>query len=301
MLISERPFWRSMVKLAISAFAGKNWRHAQDWLPGLRLTLPIESGEAGAVIYRNSAVAQLVHPEVLRGLSSSVFIVGSGPSISDNDLGRTPSRSCILLNGAIGLINSVIPAPLAIAVEDERFIWRHFELMRPLENATCLLSTSAIRAICEIDPSWLSGHRVMLIDDILKPYGHRRRDNEETARFDFVETSGDATAGFSLEPSRGVFQGGSVLISALQFAVYSRPEEIGLFGIDITNATKPRFYEDESAMAKSGLVEGKERILTHVQLAKRICDHRNIRLSNFSRVSALRECGLEYDDRFARS
>jgi hypothetical protein len=299
--MSERPLWRSMVKLAISTFGGRRWRHAQDWLPGLRLTLPIEPGATGSIVYRGSAVAQLIHPAALKGVSSSVHIVGSGPSIKDNDLGLTGSQSCILLNGAIGLVDAGVSAPLAIAVEDERFIWRHFNLLRTIKKTTCLLSTSAIRAICEIDPSWLHGQQVILIDDIRKPYRHQRRSDQEIASFDFVEMSGDGTAGFSMEPSRGVFQGGSVLISALQFAVYWGPEEIGMFGIDISNASQPRFYEREGITAKSGLVEGKKRILAHVALAKKISNQRVIRLSNFSPVSALRECGLDYDDRFARS
>jgi hypothetical protein len=290
-----------MVKLAISTFGGRHWRHAQDWLPGLRLTLPIEPGATGSIVYRGSAVAQLIHPAALKGVSSSVHIVGSGPSIKDNDLGLTGSQSCILLNGAIGLVDAGVSAPLAIAVEDERFIWRHFNLLRTIKKTTCLLSTSAIRAICEIDPSWLHGQQVILIDDIRKPYRHQRRSDQEIASFDFVEMSGDGTAGFSMEPSRGVFQGGSVLISALQFAVYWGPEEIGMFGIDISNASQPRFYEREGITAKSGLVEGKKRILAHVALAKKISNQRVIRLSNFSPVSALRECGLDYDDRFARS
>lgn len=301
--VSERPLWRSIAKLVIAVFGGKTWRHAQDWLPGLSIEIPKRTDDAGEIHYRGKVVTQLLHPSVLKAdLSSIIYVVGSGPSIGENDLSLAEPKTCVLLNGAIKLIGGPISRPLAVAIEDERFVWRHFDLMREkiAQENICLFSTSVIRAICEIDKSWLIERRVILIDDIRKPYRARRRDEVEIAGFDFVRLDEASSAGISMDPLRGVFQGGSVVISALQFAIYCRPEEIGFFGIDISNAGDPRFYEKAGDMAKSGLVEGQKRILDHIVLAKTVCLEENIRLSNFSKISALRQCGLVYDDRFAR-
>lgn len=300
--VSERPLRRSITKLVISTFGGRSWRHSQDWLPGLRLDIPEEKHETGEILYRGSVVAKLLHPAVLEAdTKASIYVVGSGPSVKDSDFTRTESGTCFLLNGAISLIGGAVSVPLAIVIEDERFVWRHFGLMREkiAEATFCLFSTSVIRAICEIDRAWLDGRRIILIDDIRKPYHLPRRNNLEIEGFDFVRLAPDG-AGVSLEPSRGVFQGGSVVISALQFAIYCRPQEIGFFGIDISNAADPRFYEKAADMAKSGLVEGQRRIFEHIVLANAVCSEKQIKLSNFSKVSALRECGLAYDDRFAR-
>ncbi|MGA1831841.1 glycosyl transferase [Rhizobium wenxiniae] len=300
--VSERPLRRSIAKLVISALGGKSWRHAQDWLPGLQLDIPQEKSRAGEIRYRGSMVSKLSHPAVLeKEIKSAVYIVGSGPSVKGCDLSGVEAGTCILLNGAINLIRDPISTPLAIAIEDERFVWRHFDLMREkiTHGVICLFSTSVIRAICEIDGSWLGDRRIILINDIRKPYRLPRRSDADIADLDFVRLNEDRSAGISMAPERGVFQGGSVVISALQFAIYWRPAEIGFFGIDISNANDPRFYEKAGDMAKSGLVEGQKRILEHVTLAKAVCSELDIKLSNFSKISALRECGLGYDDRFS--
>jgi hypothetical protein len=301
--VSERPVWRSITKLAISALGGKSWRHAQDWLPGLSIDTPKSQDKVGEIRYLGKVITKLQHPSVLKAdMGSVIYIVGSGPSIRESDLRLTEPRTCVLLNGAIKLIGSSTLQPLAVAIEDERFVWRHFDLMREkiAKDTLCLFSTSVIRAICEIERNWLFDRRIILIDDIRKPYRMPRRSDAEIAGFDFVRLDKDNSAGVSMDPLQGVFQGGSVVISALQFAIYCRPEEIGFFGIDISNAADPRFYEKVEDMAKSGLVDGQKRILEHIMLAKTVCLEKQIKLSNFSKVSALRQCGLVYDDRFAR-
>ncbi len=302
-LVSGRPVRRSFFKLLTRLFFGRAYAHAQDWLPGLVLDIPSEKGESGSICYRGLVVANLLHPAVLQAESkSSIYIVGSGPSIKDNHLALAEPGTCLLLNGAISLIGGAVSLPLAVAVEDERFVWRHFDLMREkiALGTICLFSTSVIRALCEIDKTWLHGRSIILINDVRKPYRLSRRSNADIADFKFACLSCDGSAGISIEPALGVFQGGSVVITALQFAICCKPEEIGFFGIDISNAAEPRFYEKAGNVAMSGLVEGQKRILDHIVLAKTVCREENIRLSNFSKISALRQCGLVYDDRFAR-
>ena len=298
---SERPLKRSIVKLAATIFLGKGFAHAQNWLPGLVLHQPKSPQDMGRILYKGQPVGGLSHVEVLRAAAHEVVhIVGSGPSIAGVDFSKVGPREAILLNGAISLMGEGIAAPLAIAVEDERFVWRHFALMRDRIGAgtLCLFSVGVIRAICEIDRTWLADKRVVLIDDLRKPYRLRRRSDEELAALDFAAVDGRG-AGFSRDPSRGVFQGGSVAVSALQFAAYCRPRSIGLFGIDISNAGEPRFYEKAGDTAGSGIAGAAGRIVAHFVLAGRICAEGGIELLNFSPVSALIGAGYPYDPRFA--
>lgn len=300
---SDRPLRRSLVKLLGTVFLGKARAHAQNAWPGLSLRIPAGPGGVGKIAYRGRKIGPLLHPSVLRDeAGAEIFIIGSGPSIADVDLAALGPRTAILLNGAISLAGVQIGAPLAVAIEDERFVWRHFAMMREkiAGDAICLLSVAVLRAICEHDASFLAGRRVILIDDIRKPYRGRRREAGELAQLDFARLNADGSAGFSSDPGRGVFHGGSVVVSALQFAVFCAPERIGLFGIDITNADNPRFYETAGESAKSGVARAGKRILAHVALAIAVCRERGIELLNFSAVSALRECGLAYDDRYAR-
>ena len=224
-----------------------------------------------------------------------IVIIGSGPSVRDADLSSLPDRSALLLNGAISLIGTQIPEPLAVAIEDERFVWRHFSLMRERlvrREAPLLLSPGVIRAICELDRAFLRDRPIILIDDIRKPYGLPRRDKTELESFDFVVLEGEA--GFSSDPDRGVFQGGSVAISALQFALATGAREIGFLGVDIANANAPRFYEKEGNVAYSGIAGAEARILAHIALALDVAEARGVRFSNHSTVSALGSIGLDY-------
>lgn len=302
-LKSERPLRRSLIKMLISLFRGSEMAHAQDWWPGLSLDVPPDADRHGAIFYREKRIASLLHADVLKKRAGrEIFIIGSGPSLPDSDLSRIGPCTSVLLNGAISLIADDIAEPLAIAIEDERFVWRHFDLMKKkiAAQTICLLSVSVIRAVCEIDSSWLADRSIVLIDDIRKPYNARRRSNAQLSALDFIVLSENGIAGFSEDPSKGVFQGGSVVVSALQFAASCRPAQIGFFGIDISNANVPRFYERAGQSAKSGIAGASARILAHIELAGQVCQTHGIALLNFSAVSALRQCGLPYDARYAR-
>jgi len=300
-LKSERPFKRSIVKLATTVLFGKGYAHAQNWLPGLRLVLPAGASAEGEIVYRGRRVAGLYHAEILRQAShGTVHIVGSGPSIAGIDFSGLRPQEAILLNGAISLVGARIASPLAIAIEDERFVWRHFALMRDkiAAGSLCLFSVGVIRAICESDRTWLADKRVVLIDDLRKPYRHRRRSDADVQAMGCAVLAPDGV-GFSRDPAEGVFQGGSVAVSALQFAAFCRPKMIGLFGIDIANAGEPRFYEKAGDTAGSGIAGAAARIVSHFALARAVCAEDGIEILNFSPVSALVGAGFGYDARFA--
>lgn len=299
--MSDRPWHRSLIKTGARLLMGSAGAHYQDAFPGLKI-VQVVNGVSGEIRYRGKPVGVLSSAEVLKARSGdSVFVVGSGPSIAQNDLGGLPDDSAILLNGAISLWGGPINAPLAIAVEDERFIWRHFDLLRRTVkgDVPCLFSVEVLRAICELEPAFLAGRTVVLIDDIRKPYGLKRRRFDSIQAFDFVRRDAASNAGVSFDPDRGLFRGGSVAVSALQFALYCAPKAIGFFGIDISNADQPRFYETKGAAAASGIADAEARIVAHFVLAKEVAAERGIELVNYSPISALVGAGFGYDDRFS--
>lgn len=273
------------------------------WLPHLSLTKP-QVGQRGAIFYHGIKVGELVSSEALVAeAGAEIVLVGSGPSVNTSDVSRIPGGSAILLNGAISLIPASIAEPLAIAIEDERFIQRHFAMLknRVGRGTICLLSVPVLRAICEIQPDWLAGRTIILIDNVRKPYDQPRRDASGLGANKAAVLEDEGRTGFSHDPDWGVFQGGSVAVSALQFAVHCRPAKIGLLGIDISNANEPRFYEKRDAMAKSGVARATDRITAHLSLAKRIAGSAQINVINYSPVSVLRHAGFGYDARLARA
>jgi len=295
---SNRPLTRSFVKLGTRLFLGSKRAHFQDHIPGLAIT-PAHPNRA--IVYRGEQINVLQSQKLLGHGQTAVHIIGSGPSIEKCDVAKVDSGSAILLNGAVHLLGGKIEQPLAVAVEDERFVWRHFELLRKhvAANMICLLSVQVIRAICEHDPSWLSDKRIILIDNILRPYGARRRSVAELSQLEFVNMGSDGHSGISLVPDKGVFQGGSVAISAMQFLIACRPRLIGLFGIDISNADLPRFYETKGDTAYSGIALAEARILGHFATALAVCEKQDILVECYSEKSALLAAGYQYSDRFS--
>ncbi|MDE1995172.1 MAG: glycosyl transferase [Rhizobiaceae bacterium] len=297
--MADRPWHRSLIKTGARLLLGGSRGHAQDWFPGLNI---VQKNGIGEVYYHRAKVADLSDPDRLRQRSGeTIFIIGSGPSIRNCDLTGIGKNSAILLNGAISLIGDEIAAPLAIAIEDERFVWRHSAMMRRkiMPGMICLFSVAVLRALCELDSHWLGDKTIILINDVRKPYGGRRRSNDAVGQLDFVRLNASGSAGLSLAPDRGVFQGGSVAISALQFALYCAPKTVGFLGIDISNAGEPRFYETGDQTAFSGIARAEARIIEHFVLAREIAAERGIDLVNFSAVSALLNYGFGYDPRFA--
>jgi hypothetical protein len=297
--MADRPWHRSLIKSGVRLFLGGSRAHVQDWFPGLSI---IRTQSVSEVHYRGTKVASLAGMDRLRErCGDAIYIVGSGPSIRDCDLSGLEFRSAILLNGAIGLSGDRIAEPLAIAVEDERFVWRHLDMLREkvAPGSLCLFSVAVLRALCEIDKSWLADKIIILIDDIRKPYGARRRSLDDIKKLQYVRLDAEGSAGFSLSPDRGVFLGGSVAVSALQFALYCAQQQVGFLGIDISNAGEPRFYETPSDMAFSGIARAEDRIIEHLVLARQIAAERGVSFVNYSPISALLKYDFGYDDRFA--
>lgn len=301
---SDRPWFRHLVRLGTRLAMGRKRAHAQDWFPWLKIEAVVGQGAPSSLVYRGRYVAALQTVDALRQRAGAeIHIVGSGPSIRQMDLGLVTGRSAILLNGAISLIGNAIAEPLAVAVEDERFVFRHFDgiMQKIVPGTVCLFSVAVLRAICERDAGFLKDKTIILIDNILKPYNADRHSYSDVAARDHVVLNEVQTAGMSLDPARGVFQAGSVAVSALQFAIACGPKRIGFIGIDISNAQQPRFYEKSGTKAFSGVAGAEQRILDHVSVAVAAGRQKGIEFLNFSPVSALAKLGLTYDPRLTRA
>lgn len=302
-MVSDRPLRRRIWKLAATLAYGRRRAHAYDWAPSLRIE-PAPYGPERTILFCDRPSGTLLPPSALADLAGSdITIVGSGPSIRDADLGALADRSTLLLNGAIALVPERIPRPLAVAVEDERFVYRHFQtFIAGLDRSIlCLLSVAVIRAILEHDPDWLLERPVVLIDNLLKPYGENRRDLSAVSRMPAMTVDMPSRSGVSLDPTLGVFQGGSVAVSALQFALFCRPRIVGFIGIDIANAAQPRFYEAPGERVFSGVSEAEGRILAHIRLAKTVGEARGSTFVNYAPTSALQKIGIPFSDRLKAS
>lgn len=290
-MASDRPPGRALVRLGALAL-GRSRAHRQDLWPGMAI-----DRARGRVRWRGKPLLALSPLDriVPHGLPL-IAIVGSGPSLRSQRPQRLPPRSAILLNGA-AILASDIPDPLAVMVEDERFVFRHHAMLASLPPGVALmLSPAALRALAERAPGLLRSRPVGLIDNLAKPVNARRRDLADPALDPILGR--DGAAALSRRPQDGVVITGTVATSALQVALAARPAEVLLAGIDLGNATaEPRFYEAAGKAAPSGLQKGLPRILAAFALARDEAAALGVSLAIASPVSLLAELGYRRDAR----
>lgn len=280
---SDRPLSRKLVRLGFLAL-GRARAHRQDLWPGLAIDRP-----TGRVLWRGQPLLTLRPAEALipQGLPM-IAVVGSGPSLRHQRAEALGDDTAILCNGAAFLADRI--RPLAVAVEDERFVFRHHAMLAALpHDVPLLLSPAALRAWAERGPDRLRDRRIGLIDNLQKPVNGPRRNLSDAAVPDAVLRGHGAA--LSLRPDRGVVITGTVAFSALQFALAAGPARVLLAGIDLTNSSEPRFHETAGNTAPSGLSAGLDRILAGFALALDEARRGGIAIGCASPVSALLRIG----------
>lgn len=287
--MADRPLTRSLIRPAFRILRGKRGAHFEETWPNLTI-MRVDDG--GDVLWSGGRVAQLTDVvEIVANLGSSLAIVGSGPSITTIDIERL-SQPSILLNGALSLLPR-LTHPVVLAVEDERFIWRHLTMLRDTlrTDTPCLFSPAVLRVLAGHAPDLLQ-RPIGLIDDLHKPFDALRCASPDVIKGSFDEKT---PAEFSQRPRDGIIKSGTVAYSALQIAMAGPATQIKLAGIDLGNAGTPRFYETKKNKAWSGLEKGQGRILAHFALAQSVAQERNIQLTCLSPTSKLLEIGYPFE------
>ncbi|MDB6178793.1 glycosyl transferase [Paracoccus sp. Z330] len=283
---SDRPFTRKLVRLGFQLL-GRDRAHRQDIWPGLAI-----NRDSGRVQWRGHELLTLRKAtDFVTSEMPLIAVIGSGPSIKDQNIEKIGDGRAILCNGAASLADRIIP--LAVAVEDERFVFRHCAMLIGLpDSVPLLLSPAALRAWAAQDDASLKGRQIALIDNLAKPLNGPRRSMAAADLRDTVIRG--PRAALSLRPDDGVVIAGTVAFSALQFALAAQPDRILLAGIDLSNDQQPRFYEGDDR-APSGLGAGLDRILAGFDLARQVASKRGCTLACASPVSALLSLGIPLD------
>ena len=272
--MSDRPLHRRAVKLAFACLGSRRAHWHETW-PGLRLERA-GGGRPGRIVYRRRELAPLLPLATFaERVGDTVTVIGSGPSIRQVDPRRLPGYP-ILLNGALTL-----GLDGALAVEDERFVWRHLamleERLRP--GMPRLFSPAVIRVLAARAPRLLAEGPVVLMENLGKRAGEVRR-----RQVPFVSET----------PQEGIVVAGTVAFSALQMALGMRVRRVALAGVDLGNAGEPRFYETAGRTAPSGIVTGLDRILAHFSAALELARRRDVAIETVTPGSALEWVGVRY-------
>ena len=263
----------------------KKWHHL-DYLPEIKLVA--NNKQIEKIVFKNKVE---VIPNKLEGLLSCfnnerVFLVGSGPSIKEQNIQLLTQEKTIFLNGAISLISSHNIYPSAFIVTDKRFVKNHKNLFFSLPSTIpCIFTLAVVREVLNSDSHFFQKHPLFLIEKATKPYLENKIKIEKLDATYFIKKNGTAC---SLDINHGFVEAGTVMYAASQFILSSEPREIVLVGFDLGNSNKPRFYENTNNQAKSKLQRALHKnIIPAFTLFKEISQQKNILIYNASSVSAM--------------
>ena len=212
------------------------------------------------------------------------FVVGAGPSMNRQDLSRLSSKPCLLLNGAVKLAHTgVVDHPLAVVVEDARHMHTNARAFAELPGTVpFVLSLDAIHGLVYFGGAQaLEGRPLYVLDNLEKPHGRARQLLSTCADLPFARVAHGV--GFSTDLERGFFVCGTVMYAGIQAAYQLGARNLYLVGFDMSDL--PRFYDDVTGGAWTGLEKGLARVVNAVDLAQQVFRGRQGTIYNCSPVS----------------
>ena len=269
---------RKIIRQLLKFFCFNNYKNKSEYWPWVNIKVsPIMTHD---IFSMTSHLLSTIPIKSLKTSKKNISIIGSGPSIKEQNLSKLKNTEVILLNGAITLIETAKIKPLCIIIIDSSFVEKRFDLIRKIPKGTNLIVTlGVIRAIQERSTNILPRLNIFITKNITtNDYDTRNGTEEEKAK----------KKGFSTNLDYGFINGGTVMSVAIQLAAQLNAKKIFLLGLDISNSDQPRFYESNNTALKSGLLKDYEqKILPFMIKARDVCMQEKIAIYNCSPISKL--------------
>lgn len=270
---------RLVIRKLFKLFDRQNYKERSEFWPWVSVQY------MGHGLHRLTSLSKkhfvLGSPSHIEKNSTSIAIIGSGPSIKDVDFGKLDkSIDLILLNGAIGLAKRHSLNPLCCIIIDSTFVENRFEIVKNMPAGTRLVTTiGCLRAIYERDKKILDNISIFLTRNINSQFYM----NAKIGEIDHFLNNG-----FSDDLNAGYVDGGTVMSVGIQMAFQLNAKDIFLFGFDIGNAHEPRFDENNKNKQKSGLLKDYElKIFPFMNKVKELAYQKNIKVNNCSKITKL--------------
>lgn len=279
-----KPF-TSIVRLGYRLTHPPSMHHMARTLPYLKLS---PHGDVWRLHWKGRFITETQSWAALcQSAPERLFVVGSGPSIREQNLAPLAGSACVLVNGAVALCRQgVVEQPYAVIIEDARFIQEKGDMLRCLPRGTrlCLVG-SAMQALGALDPALFTHFRLYYLDGFETPYGKPRRPLDDVSPQHY-RLKGEAKLSLNLQ--QGHFGCGTVMYAGVQLGFHLRVRHLLLVGFDMTNFNQPRFYETPKNAAWCGLEKAfHERIIPAFELAAETARELGITLQNCSHTSAV--------------
>jgi hypothetical protein len=246
-------FYIRLYRIFYKLFLPEKWRHLRKSVPYFKLDTSTRT-----VRWKGRSVLVLEDWDTLEVSAEKLVVVGSGPSLRRHQQYLSlfqPDVTYAFVNDAAELVGSSAAVDDSVVIiEDDRFLLKKYSILRRLPDGTRLiLSLSALYALCYIDPENASRFRVWFMDGAASPFDRGRYSKAEMAAIPDLVISDNACLSKNLK--LGHFGCGTVAYAGIQLGFLRRSKQVYLVGVDMTNFDLPRFNENASDAAWSGLAQ----------------------------------------------
>ena len=276
-------------------------RHNQVLWPLLRIERDGQEGWRVAPCVSVTPV-QTAFSSIRRPAGDVAHLILSGPSVADIGYSELDLPAVMGVNGSIALRRSHPHLRFAYyAMLDAGFVSRRRDLVADVlaQDLLLFVTPEVLRGIAQLFSPDDIRCRIAVFEEVHQRAYLPRAQPEQLARTlrddpDLVLFDAHAPIhplGFSLDPARGLFGGGTVAYSALQLLVWLGFRTLYLHGLDLRGASvSPRFYESADARLPSALDrQFDSHIRPAFRDASRLLGARGLRIYNLSPGSALDE------------
>ena len=245
---------------------------------------------------------QTAFSSIRRPAGDVAHLILSGPSVADIGYSELDLPAVMGVNGSIALRRSHPHLRFAYyAMLDAGFVSRRRDLVADVlaQDLLLFVTPEVLRGIAQLFSPDDIRCRIAVFEEVHQRAYLPRAQPEQLARTlrddpDLVLFDAHAPIhplGFSLDPARGLFGGGTVAYSALQLLVWLGFRTLYLHGLDLRGASvSPRFYESADARLPSALDrQFDSHIRPAFRDASRLLGARGLRIYNLSPGSALDE------------
>lgn len=271
----------------------RTYRHSENLWPAVKIKRAPE-GHICSLHWKGRPIA-IEDLGALRGTHQApLAILATGPSVNNLDLAKLAQYSIAGVNGAYHLHEQIHFSYYAIV--DRDFVKQRLDRVRQVVQQRDLLLF--ITPHCLHDIFSLLGCdevkcRLAIIEDVRhKVYQPEIAPADYAAQRDVLPALNldkqNSEIGFCQDIRQGVVDAGTVAYWALQIACYLGATTIMLAGVDMTNFSSPRFYENADDVMPSQLeLSFLSLIKPSFQHASRLLKQDNIMVYNLSPDSAL--------------
>lgn len=275
----------SFYRRAIYFKFGSGYRHLHAYWPNVKFDF--HSGGSCDVFFKGRKLYTTRSFGGLRDKNySELTVFGAGPSVNQMDLAKVKPGTAVLVNGAMALADRLPGGPFMCMALDYAFLWNGQNMLEHLPQGTkLLLSDACLSYAIRKYPGLLDKFELYCAPVASQPYMAKEVPIQELPETSFRKGYGSA---FSLDPQKGLFDGGTILTWALQIAYYLNAQTTYICGLDLGNFNMPHFYEKKQDSIKStGLLRDYEKIESFMRLAADTFKEKKLKVFNCSPVSKL--------------